>query len=240
MDISVAEVAIVLVAAFVGSVVQASIGIGLNLVTAPVLALVEPRALPATVVLLALPLVVLMVGHEHTHVDREGLAWMMVGRVPGTVLGTLVVGALAPETLAVVVGASVLLAVAASAATRDLPHRPSTWIGAGLASGTSGTAAGIGGPPLAVLYQHHQGPVIRSTLAAVFLLGTALSGAALAMAGEVRADHVGLALVLTPAVVAGTLLSRPLTRYLDRRWLRPAILTFAAVSAVVVIADGLT
>ena len=44
---------------------------------------------------------------------------------------------------------------------------------AGLVSGVAGTATSIGGPPLAMLYQHRHPQVLRPTLAVFFLLGAA-------------------------------------------------------------------
>src|SRR3546814_19579585 len=97
-----------------------------------------------------------------------------------------------------------------------LPVRPSTQLVAGVVSGVTGTAAGIGGPPLALLYQHRPGSTIRSTLAAAFLVGTALSLATLAVAGEVGASQVLLGLGLAPPVMVGTVTGRRLHDRLDQ------------------------
>src|SRR5690606_39990084 len=67
------------------------------------------------------------------------------------------------------------LPILTSAAAPALPVHRSTQLAAGMVSGTTGTAAGIGGPPIALLYQHRAGPVVRSTLSATFLVGTVLS-----------------------------------------------------------------
>src|SRR3546814_5533949 len=101
-----------------------------------------------------------------------------------------------------------------------LPVRPSTQLVAGVVSGVTGTAAGIGGPPLALLYQHRPGSTIRSTLAAAFLVGTALSLATLAVAGEVGASQVLLGLGLAPLVVVGSVTGRRFHEWLDQGRLR--------------------
>src|SRR3546814_18381487 len=116
-----------------------------------------------------------------------------------------------------------------------LPVRPSTQLVAGVVSGVTGTAAGIGGPPLALLYQHRPGSTIRSTLAAAFLVGTALSLATLAVAGEVGASQVLLGLGLAPLVVVGSVTGRRFHDWLDQGWLRPGVLVFAAAAAVTVL-----
>jgi hypothetical protein len=238
-DVGVAEACAAAASALVGATVQASIGFGMNLVTVPVIALVVPEALPASVVLLGLPISVAMLRHEHHAVDRRGVAWVLVGRVPGTALGAWVVATLATDSLALLVGAFVLAAVGASLVAPPLPVHARSQLVGGAVSGLTGTAAGIGGPPLALLYQRHPGPTMRSTLAASFFFGTLLSTVVLAAAGEVGGREVGLAALMLPFVVAGSVVGRRLHGWLDRGWLRPAVLAFAAVSAVVVIADAL-
>ena len=226
------------VATIVGATIQGSIGFGMNLVTVPVLALALPDALPATVVLLGIPISIAMLRHEHRALDRTGLAWIIGGRVPGTVVGAWIVATVAVATLQLLVGGFVLVFVVASVLAPAVPVRPGTQAAAGVASGVSGTAAGIGGPPIALLYQRHTGPAMRSTLAASFFFGTFLSLVTLAIARQVGWAQVALALGLAPLVVAGSYAGRRFHGFLDRGWMRPAVLTFAAMSAAVVIVDA--
>lgn len=238
MDMSWWAIALVAVATLVGASIQGSIGFGMNLVTVPVLALFAEQRLPATVVLLGFPLALLMTHHERHHVDKTGLLWLMVGRLPGTFIGTWIVVTVTMATLKGVIGVVVLLAVAASLFAPPIPLNRGTQFTTGVVSGTTGTAAGIGGPPVALLYQHHEGPTMRSTLSASFLFGTIMSTTILAIAGEVHTADFALALLLTPLVFAGMLVGRRAHDLLDRGWLRPAVLTFAAVSALIVLADA--
>ncbi len=232
--------AVVAVAAatLVGASIQGSIGFGMNLVTVPVLALVLPDALPATVVLLGIPISIAMARHERHAVDGKGLVWILGGRVPGTVAGAVIVASVSTDALKIVIGVSVLLAVALSVAAPPVPLLPATQFAGGVVSGTTGTAAGIGGPPIALLYQHSPGATMRATLAASFLFGTFLSITSLSVAGEVTVADCVLAAALIPLVIAGTWIGRQAHDVLDRRWLRPAVLAFAAVSAVVVLVDA--
>jgi uncharacterized membrane protein YfcA len=235
----VVTVVVVAVATLVGASIQGSIGFGMNLVTVPVLALVLPDALPATAVLLGIPISLAMLRHEHHALDRTGLAWIIVGRVPGTILGAWIVATFTDDNLKAFIGASVVFAVLVSVVAPPLRLTPATQIASGVASGTTGTAAGIGGPPVALLYQHHPGPTVRATLAATFFFGTLLSMVTLTVAREVRTADVVIALALVPIIVAGSLLGRRAHDILDRRWLRPAVLAFAAISGCVVIATAL-
>jgi uncharacterized protein len=230
---------IALAAVTIGALVQGSVGFGANIVAVPVIAVLEPDALPATLALVVIPLVVVMVVRERHAVDRQGATWITIGRLPGTVLGAWVVAVISPDTLSVLLGAGVLLAVVMSTLTPTIPVNGVTAITAGFASGAMGTATSIGGPPLALLYQHHEGPVLRATLAVAFAVGTVLSLVGLAIAGAIESWHLVLASALVPGLLAGLALSRLLIHRLDRAWLRPAVLTFAAATAVVAIVRAL-
>lgn len=229
----------VFTAVLLGAGIQGSIGFGMNLVVVPVLALIEPNALPAVAVFLGLPLSVTMFRHEPHAVDRQGLSWILAGRVPGTALGAWIVTAVSALTLSSLAGAAVLAAVLMSLAGTTVTVRAQSCLAAGFTSGVMNTTAGIGGPPLALLYQHHDGPVVRSTLAASFFFGTLMSTATLAATGSMKWEHVALGVALAPATIGGAVLSRRFTGRIDAGWLRPAVLGFGVVSALFVIINGL-
>jgi len=223
-----------------GAFVQGSVGFGINLIVVPVIAVLVPEAVPGSVVLLSLPLTVTMVLREHEHVDRRGVAWVMAGRLPGAVVGAAVVVVVAPDVLTALIGIAILVAVALSAARIHLAVRPASAAGAGFTAGVMGTAAGVDGPPLALLYQHHSSEAIRATLAACFVLGTLMSAAILAIAGEIRAEQLIFTLELLPALAVGLLASTWGARHLRDRSVRPAVLTFAALAGVITLIQGLS
>jgi uncharacterized protein len=230
---------VALTAVTTGAAVQGSVGFGANIVAVPVIAVLEPDALPATLALAVIPLVIVMALYERHALDRKGVTWVTIGRVPGTVVGAVVVAVISSDTLSVLLGMGVLLAVAMSAVTTSIPINRATATTAGFASGAMGTATAIGGPPLALLYQHHEGPVLRSTLAVAFAAGAVLSLAGLAIASAIEPWHIVLAIALLPGLLAGFLLSRFFVHRLGQAWIRPAVLGFAAATAVIAIARGL-
>jgi uncharacterized membrane protein YfcA len=239
MDVTWSALLLAALATVVGATIQGAIGFGMNLVTVPVLALVLPDSLPLVAVLLGFPISIAMLRHEHHALDRTGLAWIITGRVPGSILGAWVVATVTVAVLQGLIGAFVLVFVGISLFTPPVPARAETQLAAGAVSGVTGTAAGIGGPPIALLYQHHAGPAMRSTLAAAFFFGTLLSIVTLSIARQVGWDQVWLGLGLAPLVVAGSHAGRRFHDLLDRGWMRPAVLVFATISALVVIADAL-
>ena len=78
-------------------------------------------------------------------------------------------------------------------------------------------------------------PRLRATLAVSFLVGTAFSIFALAWVGRLGAPEVTAGLWLVPGVLAGYLLSSPLTRVLDRGYTRAAVLAVSALAACLVL-----
>ncbi|RMI43873.1 sulfite exporter TauE/SafE family protein [Streptomyces triticirhizae] len=223
-------------AVFVGSALQSGIGLGLGLLGAPALALLEPSLLPGGLLITSMVLPVLGVVSEWRQVDWRGLAWALPARVPGALLGAWLVGRLAPGALAGAVGAMVLLAVAASLWRARLAIRPWSLVGAGALSGVTGTATSIGGPPMALLYQYEPPARVRATLAAFFLLGGAISLAALIAAGELDGRQVGYGLAATPLVVAGFLAGRASRQRVDARVLRAVLLAVVGAAGVGLVA----
>ncbi len=227
-----AGLVVVLLAAFGGTLVQGSVGFGFALLAVPALLLVEPSALPVTPLFLAIPMVVTMALRERGAIDLPGFWRMTAGRVPGTLAGTWVVVALGSDATTALVGALLVGAVALSLVAASVVATPGTQVAAGFVSGVMSTTGAIGGPALGLAYQDRPGPELRSTLALAFAVGVVLSLASLAAAGEVRGEQVGWALQLLPAMALGLWASRFTARRLDGRWLRPAVLGFAALAGV--------
>jgi uncharacterized membrane protein YfcA len=230
----------VLAATFVlGALVQGLVGLGLGIVAAPFVTLLEPSLMPDLMLWLAafLPLVTLV--REHDAVDWRALGWAMAARLPGTVVGAWLVSVLAASSIAVAVGFMVFVSVLLTAGSVVLPVNRRTLAVAGFASGITGTATSIGGPPMAILLQHRPPRQIRCTLAVYFLMGASLSLLFLAVAGEVEPTSFLLAVAYVPCLVAGFLLSRPLHRVLPARHVRSLVLVVCAASALVLLVRSL-
>jgi uncharacterized membrane protein YfcA len=223
-----------------GAVIQGSIGFGFSFVVVPLLGLLRPEALPATVLIMSMPMTVALALRERDAIDGGGFVRLTAGRVVGTAVGVLLVRSWPTDELAVLTGASLLLGVAVSLFAPAFEAGRRTQVALGVASGVMGTTAAVGGPPAALAYQHRPGPQLRATLSASFVIGSVLSLTGLALARQVGQEDLWLALELLPGLGIGLLLSRLVGRRLDRAWLRPAVLSFAAATAVAVLIRALT
>jgi len=216
----------------VGAAIQGTVGLGLGLVAAPVTGLLAPELVPELLLWLALVMASTTLVTEHRGVDWVGIAWALPFRLVGTVVGVGVVAVMTSRQIGLSVALMVLLSVLITARTVRLPINRLTLPVAGFVSGVTGTATSIGGPPLAVLYQHRPAETIRPTLAAYFVAGAGMSLAGLGLAGELHQHTALLALVLSPTLVLGFLLAIPLRNRLPAARVRGGILVVCAVSAV--------
>jgi uncharacterized membrane protein YfcA len=223
-----------LIAVAAGAVVQGSIGFGYAFVAVPTMALLYPEALPVTPLLLALPMTALMTAREWHSIDVTGFFLITVSRAAGTAAGVALLVLVPASSLSVIVGLLITAVALLSFFSPNFEVTNKTRIAGGMASGITSTTAAIGGPPLALIYQDRSGAELRSTLSISFVVGTVMSLAALAFAGKVQGWHFLLALQLLPGLLVGLWSSRWVIKYLDERWLRPAVLTFAAVAGLTV------
>lgn len=219
----------------VAALVQGSVGYGMALVAAPLLAMVDPTLVPVPLILLTSVHAVLAVVRDWRHADWSGIGWAMLGRLPGTGLGVVAVVALPQRVFAALIGFCVFACVALSLLRWRPRPRPGSLMLAGLASGAGGTAASIGGPPIALLYQDADGARVRGTIGGYFVLGSVTSIAALALAGQVTGESLTKTVLFVPFLLVGFALSGPARRVLDNGWTRPAVLAVAALSAVLLL-----
>ncbi|MGO4711122.1 sulfite exporter TauE/SafE family protein [Bradyrhizobium sp. 2TAF24] len=227
--------ALIAVVVAVAGFVQAAIGVGFALIVAPVMALVAPTFLPGGLLLLMLPLNAFVAWRERRAVDWFGTGWITAGRTAGTFAGYWILVAVSSALLNLLVGAATLLAAVASLlAPKFAPSRPA-FLAAGLVTGVTETATGIGGPPLALVYQHHSAAQLRANVALCFLIGEVFSLLLLAASGRLAWWQAGASLLLLPALVLGIACSRFAHALLDRQRLRLFVLGFAIVSGLVLI-----
>jgi len=222
-----------------GAALQGSAGFGFALLSSPILAFVDTRLVPGPLIVAVTLLLALTAWHERSAVDARGLGWILGGRVPGTVLGAFALKALGERALTTSLGVLVLLSVALSLRNVRFPRTPPVLACAGVVSGLMGTTAALGGPAVAVLYQHERGPLVRSTLATYFFIGAFMSMAGLFTVGRLGPREIGLGLGLMPGIGLGFWVSRWTGRFLDRGHTRTAVLVIAGLAGLTSVLHGL-
>jgi uncharacterized membrane protein YfcA len=222
-------------AVVLGGFVQGATGVGFALIVAPVMGFIAPQLLPVCLLVLMVPLNFFVVWRERGQVDRPGASWITAGRIAGTAGGLWVLAALSASQLAVFVGGATALAALASLFMPAFSPTTPAFLAAGLVTGITETATGIGGPPLALVYQHEPPPRTRSTIALCFLLGELVSLALLAAMGSVHREHLIASAELLPALLVGAVLSHFVHHRIRTRFLRNFVIGFALVSGLVLL-----
>jgi uncharacterized protein len=217
------------------SALQSSIGFGIGLLAAPIIALVDPSLIPGTLIMVATLVTLIVVLREREHIDLHGTGWALVGRVPGTIAGAVLLMLLPERGLAILLAAVVLAGVALSSFGWIPAARRRNVVLAGAASGVFGTATAIGGPPMALVWQRNEGARLRGTMSGFFLVGSIMSIIALAATGAVTRHTLVMFAALVPAAVLGYVLSRGLNRVLDPNRLRWLAISVSAIGAVMLI-----
>ncbi|WP_186779335.1 sulfite exporter TauE/SafE family protein [Streptomyces salinarius] len=230
--------AVLAVAVVVAAFVQGSSGLGFALIVAPVAGFIDPGLVPVFVLASMIPLNLYVAWRERTSLDLRGAGWITGARLAATPAGLALLWLIPEHSLGLFVGvATVLAAVVSLAAPTFAPGR-AAYVGAGAVTGLTETASGVGGPPLALVYQHRPPAELRSTVAACFLVGEVASLLLLFATGKAAPTELGQAALLLPAIALGAWLSRLVHHRLDARRMRLFVLVFALVSGVVLMLGG--
>lgn len=237
VDVNLWQIVLVASVCVMGGFVQGSIGFGFGTLAAPVLALVNAAFVPAPILLASMILTSSILWRERSGFDLHGIGWAILGRLPGTLVGVILVGWLPKRGLAIGLALVVLAAVALTLSRAHVRRTPLTLFAAGGVSGICGTATSIGGPPIALVYGDASGSTLRGSLAGFFAIGVAVSLAGLGAVGQIRVADIALGAWLVPPLMLGYGLSRFGVRYLDAGKIRVAVLTMSVVSSLLLLAQ---
>lgn len=229
-----AAVVIALIVA-VGSFVQATIGLGLGMLGAPLIALIEPALVPTLLLILAIPVSSGVLWVERHHINWRVIRWALPWRIPGTVLGVWLATAFDDRVLGIVVAVMVLVAVGLSYHAVEVRQTRVTLAGAGLAAGTAGTAAAIGGPPMAIVMAHRPPREVRGTLSFFFVVGSVMSALLFWAQGALPRSSALLALVYLPLIGMAFWAGHRAHTHIPRESFRRAVLGLCAASATVLL-----
>ena len=224
----------------VGAVVHGSIGFGLALVVVPVLILINPIMVPGPVVFSVLILSIMISFKNRDFIDLSGLKFAIIGRIPGAIAGAAVIAVLPTTILSITLGGIVIVAVIISAIGFRLRLTGPNLFFTGILSGFMSSTTSMGGPPMAMIYQHETAKRLRGTLGGFLLVGTLISLVALHFAGKFGLIEVVVSIAILPGIFFGFYISLVTSRVLDTKYLRPAILIFSSLTAIIVIFKNLS
>lgn len=235
MEITLVTILLINLVVFCGSLLQGLIGYGIGLFSAPLLFLINPALVPAPLILISTVLTVLMMIRDKSHLQFDQIAWAMKGGFVGVVLAGLVLKIATKDQFELFFGLLILAAVLISVLGFKPKVNKVTNVIAGFTSGFMGTLTAVGGPPIALLYQHGAIRNIVANLTAFFMFLNVVAIITLASIGEITLDTLKIVAISTPGVCLGLYIS---TKYqgivkphLARKW----ILVLSTLTAIVAI-----
>lgn len=232
MEITGLEIVLALAITFVAAFAQGVVGMGMAVVSVPALLLINPALAPVPQLLMAVVLSGAMALRERQDADLTGVTWILVGRLPGALVGLALLAVASAATLDVMVATVVLSGVLIRASGAAIEATTSSKFLVGVFSGTSSMVSSIGGPPVALLYQDEKGPTIRSSLNLVFVVGILVTITGRTLTHQLDMEDVRVAALLTPAMLAGLAVSVPATTRIDEKWVRYGIMALSSVAGV--------
>ena len=231
------EILIAVAVVFIGSFIQSSVGFGLAVVAAPILYFIDPVYVPAPITVCALTLSLANAWSHRRVISFRGLKFAIIGRVPGTICGALLLLWIHQKALALWLGISVLAAVGLSLRKITLTPTPAAMASAGFMSGFMGTGTSIGGPPMALVMQHQAGEYIRANMAAFFTVSCVMSLFMLSFVGHFGVEHLLASVPLLPATLAGYWVAMRTLHRISHQLLRPALLTLCTIAGAGAVAS---
>lgn len=218
-----------------GACLQGVGGIGFGMFAAPIIAVLEPELVPGPMLFLGLVIAAYAVAREPSHLDRKGLGYALLGRLPSSIIAALLLGVLPVRALGILFGAIILGGVGLSL-TRFRPRpTPVNLFVAGLVSGFMGTITSVGLPPIALVYQGAATATLRATIGGYLVIGTLISLAALTAVGRFGLHDMAIGGWLVLPLTVGFWLSGPLARRLPQHLVRRMVLVLSAGSALLLL-----
>jgi hypothetical protein len=223
----------------VGAVLQAATGMGTGVLIVPLLALIDLNLVPGPAVMASMALSLPMAWRGRRHIAYGDLKPLMAGLVAGCSVGALGLASIPTERVGVAFAVVILATVVVTSVGVRLPFNRRSLVSVGVIAGVMGASSGVGAPPIALLYQHREGPELRPTLAFVYAASSVIILVFLTLFGRFGLREIGLALVLVPGYILGYLLAAPLARILDGGYSRVAVLVLSTVSALALLLRSL-
>lgn len=224
-------------ALLIGCTLQAAIGFGMALISAPIIVMVKPQWVPYIMAVMALTVSLNTVRDQFSDIQWRNMLSPMIARIPGTILGTWLLVVMSLQHLQIAVALMVMLSVFITMRLKPFPATNTNLGIAGFVSGITGTTTSIGGPPIALVMQHSAGATARANLSLFFVYSCIISIAGYHMAGLMTPQTWLVGLSLAPIAFVGFWLGKRVQKFVDNRF-RPILLTMCTLSALTALSNA--
>ena len=216
----------------IGSILQASVGFGYGLVVVPFLLVIDTNFVPVPIIFSSLFLMSHIAYKNRFSLSGHSIHYIIIGLLVGAPIGAIILSNIDTNTLIYFVSIVVMLGLIASFLNFTVKITPRAQFAAATTASILGTSIGIGGVPIALLYQNETGGRIRAVLSTAFFVGSIFSLIALSFASKVSSASLLLGCYLIPGIFIGSFIGQKCAVYIDKGYSRVAILLLSSGSVV--------
>ncbi|NMM91093.1 hypothetical protein B2J88_43445 [Rhodococcus sp. SRB_17] len=222
----------------VSATIQSATGSGFGLIAGPTLILVAPQLVPAPLLILTIPMMLMVAIRERTHCDARTVGIATVTMIPGIVVGLWFLQRVDTAAVQCLVAVLALSAGAVLLSGKSVVGSRRTLAGAGAAAGFMGALAAMPGPPLSLTYRPNDAATLRSTLSTIFLVMAVATLLALELQVGITGTELLTAAVFSPLLACGHVLGSYLSRRISLSALSRATTYIIIAAATVLLAKS--
>ena len=222
-----------------GAIAQSAIGLGFG-IPACFLVLLEPSMVPSCIILMGTFLAFSNALLSLKDIIKVDLIYAYFGRLIGSFMAMpLIFLTLGTNNYLIIFGTLLLVATYMSIKKWNIVANKKNITIAGTISGLMGTLTGIGGPPMALVYQNSSARKVVATLNMFFGVGALFSVILFVYYDLINLPEVMKSIYLSPALIIGTYIGRRemVKKFVDKN-LKNLIIAVCFVSAFVIILDA--
>ena len=174
-----------------------------------------------------------MIVRDRAHLQFNQVSWAMVGGFIGIVLAGLMLKVTSKDQFELAFGLLILFGVLISVLGFVPKVNKITNAIAGFTSGFMGTITAVGGPPMALLYQHGDIKNIKANLTAFFLFLNIVAIITLALIGEITVNTFISVAIALPGLAIGFYISTKAHNIVKAHLIRRWILALSTITSLI-------
>jgi len=214
------------------SILQMATGVSVGMILVPILALFSYTLIPTPIIFASLVLTIMMAFKGRKHIDVHNVFQINIGMLLGIFVAIFLLKNIHFEYLGVVFGIFILISVFISVKIKSFQLSPSLNYMGGLAAGTMGAMAAVGGQILAMLFQNHPLESIKATLAFLYTLFSIAMLLIFYSFGEFSYEQMLSGLYMMPGFLIGFIVAPMFSKYFNENYSKVVVLSMATIGSL--------
>ena len=223
----------------ISSILQMATGVSVGMIIVPILALFSYTLIPTPIIFASLVLTIMMAFKGREHIDIHNVYQINIGMFLGIFIAIFLLKNIGFQYLGLVFGIFILISVLISLKLKSFKLSPTINYLGGLAAGTMGAMAAVGGQILAMLFQNHPLESIKATLAFLYTLFSIAMLAIFYYFGQFSYEQMISGLYMMPGFLIGFFIAPIFSKYFNEKYSKVVVLSMATLGSINLIYQSL-